>query len=135
MDIYTHLKQLTTTDRKGSSPGYPPAVGGDAGHNDTLRPRGGHSLEGPLPELLEELLLPQLFVLEPGHGAALRPGGARLEGELDLRLHLHLWFEVSNQNRETRGCDSLRGHGRAVRTERLLRAGGGGAVQVLNHGA
>lgn len=43
----------------GNSPAQPLA-GGDAGHDDALGSRGGHSLERPLPKLLKEQLLLQL---------------------------------------------------------------------------
>lgn len=52
-----------------------PPAGGDAGHNDALWSRCGHSLECPLPELLkQELLLQLLHIPEAAvAAAALRP--------------------------------------------------------------
>lgn len=79
--------------------GHSPA-GGDARHDDALRPRGGHSLESPLPKLLKEQLLLQLL---EAAGAALRSRGRRgatgAELERTRRLHLRLLVpEKANQS-------------------------------------
>ena len=80
-----------------NSLGHPPA-GGDAGHDDALRSRGGHSLESPLPKLLKELLL---FQLVDAAGAALRSQGrrgAKLERTWGLHLCCSGAVQVLNQN-------------------------------------
>lgn len=64
----------------GNSPAQPLA-GGDAGHDDALGSRGGHSLERPLPKLLKEQLLLQLRP-QRQRGAAV--------GKLERTRGLHL---------------------------------------------
>jgi len=100
--------------------GHPP-VCGDAGHNDALRSRGGHSLESPPPKLLKELLFLQL--LEAGSDALRSKRWRGATGaELERTRGLHLW------------CLSLRTKNNIVYTlmETLGPAGCSGAVQVLN---
>lgn len=77
-------RQACLKKRRGGGAGNSPAqplAGGDAGHDDALGSRGGHSLERPLPKLLKEQLLLQLRP-QRQRGAAV--------GKLERTRGLHL---------------------------------------------